>query len=145
MIFFNKQEFLTYINALSGAAMGIDIGSKKIGLAITDPGRMVASPYKVIGYDVDQIISIIKEKSVIAIVAGLPLNMDGTEGSQCEFVKITIMQILAKIDIPVLLIDERLTTKMADGFMRQGNIKRKERNEKDDMVSAAIILDSGIF
>lgn len=125
--------------------MGIDLGSKKIGIAVSDEMRWTAQGIKVIkrigiNRDIEEIIKLVNEYDVDEIVVGLPINMNGTMGQQAEKVLSFIERLKAKITIPVNTWDERLSTVAVTRVLLEGNIKREKRKEVVDKMAAVYIL-----
>lgn len=125
--------------------VALDIGDVRIGVAVSDPSRMIAVPVEVItrigwGPDVRRIKEICDRYETNIIVSGLPLNMDGTEGFQAEKVRGLCAQ-LESAGLCVLFQDERLTTVNAEEALLEGNVSRYERKQKIDKVAAALILE----
>lgn len=129
----------------------LDIGDVRIGVAVSDPSRTIASPVDLIvrvgfGPDVKKIKAICDRYETNLVLSGLPLNMDGTAGFQSEKVKALCAQ-LEKAGLRVLWQDERLTTVTATQYLLEDNMHRAERKKNVDKVSAAVILrqylDSG--
>ena len=126
--------------------LGLDVGDRRIGIALSDESRLIASPYSVyhrIGYGPDSryFLTLAQEQNVAYIVAGLPLNMDGSLGSQAKKVQDFCEQ-LVKAGLQVEYIDERLTTKSAEMALIEGGMRRENRKETVDKVAAALILQS---
>ena len=128
--------------------LGLDLGSKTLGVSISDKTGMIASSLKIIRHDeeYDRLIADVKnlvdEMEVDAIVLGYPKNMNGTIGPKGEL-SLSFKEKLEKIiSIPVYLQDERLTTKSATDMLIEGNVSRKKRKEVIDAVAATIILQS---
>lgn len=125
--------------------MGIDLGSKKIGIAVSDEMRWTAQGIKVIkrigiNKDIEEIIKLVNEYDVGEIVVGLPINMNGTMGQQAEKVLNFIERLKAKITIPVNTWDERLSTVAVTRVLIEGNVKREKRKEVVDKMAAVYIL-----
>jgi len=128
--------------------LGLDLGSRTLGVAVSDKTGLIASNYKTIHHneeyerllmDVKQLVS---ELEIEAIVLGFPKNMNNTIGPKGELslnFKEKLEQIL---DIPVYLQDERLSTKSATDMLIQGNVSRKKRKKVVDSVAATIILQT---
>ena len=131
-----------------GRIMSIDYGLKRIGIAMTDIMRIMASPFDTIeSISVKKnalaIIEIAKNNDVSEIVVGMPVNMNGTEGEMAETVKKFISEINLISEIPVAVIDERLTTAQAERILiDEANVSRKKRTGLKDKISAAIILQT---
>ena len=128
--------------------LGLDLGTKTIGLAISDKTGLIATSYKVLHHDnnpescLEEIKSIIEDLDVKALVLGLPKNMNNTLGSRAE-ASIKYKNFLeSNLNIPVYLEDERLTTKSAESILIKGDTSRKKRKKVIDKVAATIILQS---
>ncbi|WP_300280038.1 Holliday junction resolvase RuvX [Peptacetobacter sp.] len=130
---------------LTGRIMGLDIGDRTIGVAVSDLMGMTAQGVKTIKRtskknDIDEIKNIIKEKNVNLIVSGLPKNMNGTVGPQGEKVKKFCELIKEEIDIDIEFWDERLTTVAAEKTLITADVSRKKRKNVIDMMAAVLIL-----
>ncbi len=129
--------------------LGLDLGTKTLGLSLSDKTGIIANSYKVIRFeneDYDSLISvlekIIDEEKVDCLVLGFPKNMNNTIGERATITlqfKEKIERILKK---EVILMDERLSTVSAHNFMIESNMSRKKRKEKVDSVAATIILQN---
>ena len=129
--------------------IGLDLGSKRIGVAICDEKRIIATPLKVINYyDLLSLIydlkAIISENNIKGIIVGNPLNMDGSSGRSSQSVKDKILNMSAKIDIPFCLWDERLSTVGAFNISSQLDINVSKRTKNIDKNAAAFILQGAI-
>jgi putative Holliday junction resolvase len=125
--------------------LAIDYGVKRTGLAICDRSETIASPLTVIPgqYDVLQkIVKIVNAEGVEAIVLGLPLNMDDSEGSQAKIVRLFAEELKARIDIPIHFQDERLSTFAAEDKLAPAELTRKKTKKHLDAVAAAQILEA---
>ena len=125
--------------------IGVDMGSKRVGLSISDENRKIATPIKTINYDniqtlVDELRKLINENNVHAIIFGNPKNMDGTEGSSSQSVKDKAKIISEKIQIPIFMWDERLSTVGAFNLSSQLDINVSKRVKNIDENAAAFIL-----
>lgn len=146
MIISTLEEFCPKL--ITGQRLiAIDYGSKKLGIAISDPLFRMALPMKEVietndEHKITNIIRISKENSACGIVLGLPINMDGTRSEQTERVQKFAEKLAIKADIAIFLQDERLTTKAADNLLKTIGLKRKERNARDDSIAACLILDT---
>lgn len=127
------------------ALMGLDLGTKTIGLAISDPERRIASPLKTIArtkFKADAA-ALLKEAAVHAIAAlviGLPLNMDGSEGPRAQATRAFARNLAAFTDLPMLFWDERLSTAAVTRTLLEADASRKRRSEVVDKMAAAYIL-----
>lgn len=125
--------------------LAIDLGSRRIGLAISDQQQTLASPLGILrpGPELlDQIARIIKEQGVGGVVVGLPLNMDGTEGPQARKVREFAEVLARQIGVPVHLQDERLTSFSAEQRLGDWPLSRAKRQMRVDAVAAAEILEA---
>ncbi len=125
--------------------VALDIGDVRIGVAVTDPTRTIASPVEVItrvgwGPDTRRIKALCDRFETELVVSGLPLNMDGSEGFQAKKVRDLCAQ-LEKAGLTVFFQDERLSTVTAEDALLEGSLSRQERKGKVDKVAAAIILE----
>ena len=129
--------------------IGLDIGSKRIGVSICDEKQLIATPFKTINRStakelIDELKSIIEENNVKGIIIGNPLNMDGSSGSSAQSVKDTSNNIKKNIDLPVCLWDERLSTVGAFNLSSQLDVNVSKREKKIDENAAAFILQGAI-
>ena len=128
--------------------LGLDLGTKTIGLATSDKTGLIASSYKVLHHDnnpkdcLDELKSIIETLDVETLVLGLPKNMNNTLGKRAEATLEFKEFLESNIDIPIYLEDERLTTKSAEAILIKGDTSRKKRKKVIDKVAATIILQS---
>ena len=125
--------------------LGIDMGSKRIGVSICDENRKIATPYETIQFtNLNNVISrvkeIILENNIKGIIVGLPLNMDGTEGPSSQSVKDKIKLMEKEIIIPIVLWDERLSTVGSFNLSSQLDINVSKRVKNIDQNSATFIL-----
>ena len=134
-----------FYEAMNERIVALDIGDVRIGVAVSDPTRTVASPVEVItrvgwGPDTRAIRAICDRYETTQIVSGLPLNMDGTEGFQAGKVRDLCAQ-LEKAGLTVFFQDERLSTVTAEEALLEGNLSRRDRRGIVDKVAAAVILE----
>jgi putative Holliday junction resolvase len=127
-----------------GRILGVDYGDSRIGLALSDPLKMIASPYKTIRNEgskkcLQSIQAIIKEDEVEAVVVGLPIGMKGQETAQTKKVR-EFATSLAILSLPIYLEDERLSSVSAEKSMIQQNIKTGHNKGMIDQRAAAILL-----
>jgi len=125
--------------------LAIDYGTKHIGLAICDPAETIASPLAVIHGEkgaLKKISDVVKTENVEAIVLGLPLNMNDSEGPQAELVFKLADRLKAHLNLPVHFQDERLSSFSAEGKMGQTDFTRKKKKKRLDAVAAAEILEA---
>lgn len=127
--------------------LGMDLGTKTLGLATSDRLGMIASPYKTIRYNtieelVDEVDSLIKKLKIEALVLGYPKNMNNTLGSAVERTMNFKELLSQKTGMDITLIDERLSTVEAENYLLSGDVSRKGRKKVIDSVAASIILDT---
>ena len=126
--------------------LGLDLGTKTIGLAISDPGHIVASPLETIRRkkftaDADKLFALVDEHGVGGLILGLPRNMDGSEGPRCQSTRQFAANLMNKRDIPIAFWDERLSTAAVQRAMvSEGDVRRAKRAEIVDQVAAGYIL-----
>jgi len=128
-----------------GRMLGIDYGKKRIGIALCDPDRIIASPLEMVpntsGKEVIRTLNALCEKhEVDQIVIGLPLNMDGTIGPIAIYVKEFAEKLKKATPIPVVYWDERLSSKTAEKALIEGGTRREKRKKLIDKIAAQIIL-----
>jgi len=126
-------------------SLGLDIGDKRVGVALSDPHGVLASPLTIIhrqdeAADFEAIVNIINQHQVGQIVVGLPRSMDGTLGKQAEKVEAFIGRLISHIEIPLKFRDERLSTVSARRLMREAGIRKRKVKVHDDSAAAAVIL-----
>lgn len=128
--------------------LGIDLGSKRIGIAVSDRSGTIASPLTVIcraktqRLDHEEIARLVADEEAEGIVVGLPLNMDGSEGSAAQAARQEVERMATVVGVPVYLHDERRSTVQADQSMAQRNMNALDRRAVVDKVAAAFILQS---
>jgi len=125
--------------------LGLDVGEKTIGLALSDTTLTVASPMTTIrrgkfAADAERIAGIAAEEGVGGLVLGLPINMDGSEGPRCQSVRQFARNLGARLPLPFAFWDERLSTAAVEREMIAADMTRKRRAEIIDRVAAAYIL-----
>ena len=129
--------------------LGLDLGSKRIGVAICDDLRSIATPFKTIdkensGQFVNELKLIIKENNIKGIIVGNPINMDGSLGPGSQSIKDACKNILTKIDVPLCLWDERLSTVGAFNLSNQLDVNVSKKVKNIDKNAAAFILQGAI-
>ncbi len=128
--------------------LGLDLGSKRIGVALCDPGERVATPLTVVersksrSHDHANIARLVEEYEVEAVVVGLPLNMSGKVTAAAQSAKEETEQLRAALGIPVHLYDERLTTVTANRSLMEMEMKADARRRVVDKVAAAVMLQA---
>tara|TARA_B100000902_G_scaffold303660_1_gene291818 strand:- start:685 stop:1140 length:456 start_codon:yes stop_codon:yes gene_type:complete len=129
--------------------IGLDLGSKRIGISICDEKQLIATPFKTINRNslneiINELKEIINENNIKGIIIGNPLNMNGSLGRSAQSVKDTTLNIEKNIKIPVCLWDERLSTVGAFNLSSQLDVNVKKREKKIDENAAAFILQGAI-
>ena len=126
--------------------LGLDLGSRTLGVAVSDKTGMIASSYKTIRHNEDydellyEVRSLVNELEIDAIVLGFPKNMNNTIGPKGELSLDFKSKLENMLSIPIILQDERLTTKIANDMLIGGNVSRKNRKKVVDSIAATIIL-----
>ena len=129
-------------------ALGVDPGSKRIGIAVSDLSGTIASPLTVLQrsrskqHDLHELARIAREEEAEVIVVGLPLNMDGSRGTAAEAAVAAARRLATLVDVPVELHDERLTTVTAERDMLAAGLNAVARRQVVDKIAAAIMLQS---
>lgn len=127
------------------ALVGLDLGDRTIGVAVSDPLRTVATPLETIrrrsfGTDAARVLAIAEGRAAGGIVLGLPRNMDGTEGPRCQSTRAFARNLARLTDLPIGFWDERLSTIAAERALLEADTSRRRRAEVIDHVAAGIIL-----
>jgi putative pre-16S rRNA nuclease len=142
-------EELPKLLAPEARLLGLDLGTKTIGMALSDVSRSVATPYHTIRRskftaDARAIAAAIADNGVGALVIGLPLNLDGTEGPRVQSTRAFARNLVPKIDVPILFWDERLSTQAVERHLIDAGASRKRRAEVIDRMAAAYILQGAL-
>jgi len=130
--------------------MGLDVGSKTIGLALSDVTHMIATPLETIkrtrfSKDLESLKQIIQEHEIGALIIGMPINMDGTEGPRCQSTRQFAANVSQAIDLPIGYWDERLSTVAVERILVEDfDMTRKRRGEVIDKAAAAYILQGAL-
>lgn len=133
---------------MKGRILAIDYGLKRIGLALSDERQILASPFDTLegkknpDKDAQSILPLLQQKQVVKILIGLPLHLDGRESDMSQLVKKFQLALEKLCDTPIELVDERLTSKMAENLLREQGFSRKKRSQKVDPSSACIFLQN---
>ncbi len=127
--------------------LALDLGTKTLGLAISDSLGMMAHPYQTIRYNdlnqlLDELTVIIEKEKIKELVLGLPKNMDNSLGFASERSLEFEKELKKRYNMPVILIDERLSTKEAENILIKNNLRRNKRKLKIDSMAATIILEN---
>jgi putative holliday junction resolvase len=132
------------------ALLGLDLGEKTIGVALSDPDLRLALPLELIKRtkftaDADHLIALINSRKASGLVIGLPVNMDGTQGPRCQSVRAFARHFLAKQDMPIVFWDERWSSSVMNRFfIEEADISRKKRALVIDMAAATYILQGAL-
>jgi len=123
-------------------SLGIDYGTKRVGLALSDPLGLTARPLAVVPRSriVEEVVSLVKEQEVGTIVVGLPTGLGGDEGTSASEARKLADELATATGVDVVLRDERYTSRMAESALLESGMKRRQRRESVDKVAAAIIL-----
>lgn len=129
---------------MGGRILAVDPGSRRLGLALSDPDGVVALPLEVIKAEagVERVGEIAREHLVVEIIVGLPLRLDGSEGPEAAEARKLAADLGRRLSIPVRLVDERLTTVIADRAFDEGRVGQRKRRPVVDKVAAAVLLQS---
>ena len=133
-----------------GRLLGLDLGAKTIGMALSDTSLIVASPYDTIRRtkfrdDAARLAQIIEQEGVGGLVIGLPVNMDGSEGPRCQSSRQFAANLLERMEIPIAFWDERLSTAAVERVLiQEADATRKRRAEVVDKMAAAYILQGAL-
>ena len=138
------EDFLEALPANS-RLIGLDLGTKTIGLALSDLGRGIASPTETIRrkkftIDAEKLLDICEQQEVGGIVLGLPLNMDGSEGPRAQATRAFARNLSQKTDLPITYWDERLSTAAVTRTLLEADSSRAKRADVVDKMAAAYIL-----
>jgi len=130
---------------MPGRVLGIDYGSKQIGLALSDLGRTVATPWTMLHRGRWQetaalLLQCLNSENIVGIVLGYPLSLDGTKSAMTQATEQFARNIQKISTLPILLAEERFSSVTAENALLEANMRRAERAEKRDMVAAAVML-----
>lgn len=145
------EEMTDFAAALPrfGALAGLDLGTKTIGVAVSDGMRGVASPLTTIRrtkftQDAQALLALIAERGLAGLVLGLPRNMDGSEGPRAQATRAFARNMTRLTDLPIAYWDERLSTVAAERALLEGDTSRRRRAEVIDQVAAGYILQGAL-
>ncbi len=132
-----------------GGLAGLDLGTKTIGVAVSDGGRQVASPLTTIRrekftLDAAALLRLVAERELQGIVLGLPLNMDGSEGPRCQATRGFARNLSRLTELPIGYWDERLSTVAAERALLEADTSRRRRAEVIDQIAAGYILQGAL-
>lgn len=129
--------------------LGLDVGDKTIGISISDSTWLIATSFKTIhrgklARDLEELLALTHDLNCIAIVVGLPINMNGTEGPQCQKTRQLVDHLAQVTDLPICFWDERLSTMAVTRSMIQANLSRQRRSQIVDKLAASYILQGAL-
>lgn len=144
-----RVEELAPLLPARGSLLGMDPGTKTIGLAVSDDGRRVSTPLKTVRRtkftaDAEEILKLATERKVAAFVIGLPVNMDGTEGPRAQASRAFARNLARLTELPIALWDERLSTAAVERELIAQDVSRARRAEVIDSHAAAFILQGAV-
>jgi putative Holliday junction resolvase len=131
----------------SGRILAIDLGTVRVGLALSDPLRITGQPMgrlprRALRDDLSPLVELVRANDVATVVVGHPLLMSGTAGERALDAEAFVEKLRAEVRCPVVLWDERLTTVQAERALIEGNVSRKNRRKVVDSAAAALLLQS---
>lgn len=129
-----------------GKVMALDIGERRIGVAVSDALGVLAQPWTVVqrqgvAKDIAQLVRLAQEQQVETVVVGLPLTLRGERAQAVQKVEAFVSQLQEALRVPVVLVDERLSTSEAERRLREAELSRAKRKQQVDAVAAALILE----
>ena len=132
-----------------GALIGLDLGTKTIGVAASDPDRRVATPVETIARerfkpDAERLLALASDRRAVGFVLGLPVNMDGTEGPRAQATRAFARNLAKLTELPIALWDERLSTAAVERALIAADASRKKRKAVIDQHAAAYILQGAL-
>ena len=132
-----------------GALIGLDLGSKTIGVAASDPDRRLAAPVETIARkrftpDAEHVLRLAGERRAVGFVLGLPVNMDGTEGPRAQATRAFARNLAKLTPLPIALWDERLSTAAVERALIEADVSRAKRKAVIDQHAAAYILQGAL-
>lgn len=133
----------------AGKLLGLDLGTKTIGVAISDGMRYSATPLETIKRtkfteDANRLLELIKENNAVGLVLGLPLNMDGSEGPRVQSTRAFARNLAHKTELPIVFWDERLSTAAVTRTLLEADVRRNKRAEVVDKLAASYILQGAL-
>ncbi|MBT8202786.1 MAG: Holliday junction resolvase RuvX [Acidimicrobiia bacterium] len=127
-----------------GRLLGLDHGTRRIGVAISDSSQMIASPYAVLAADsvFEGIEAILHEEEIVGFVVGLPVSLSGDEGEPARAARRFAQELAERTGRPVELADERFTTKVAEAALIDAGMRREKRRDIRDKMAATVMLQT---
>jgi len=146
---FDDADVYAALLAANHRLIGMDLGTKTIGLALSDIGRTIASSFETIrrkkfSIDVVTLLRVAEEHDITGFVLGLPVNLNGTEGPRAQATRSFARNLNQRSPIPILLWDERMTTQAATRLLIEADSSRKRRAEVVDKMAATLILQGAL-
>ena len=145
------EEIAAFAAAIGahGRLTGLDLGTKTIGVALSDVGRTIASGLETIKrrkftLDAERLQALITEHAAAGLVLGLPINLDGTEGPRAQSTRAFARNLNARLALPILLWDERLSTQAAERVLLAADQSRRRRAHVIDKMAATLILQGAL-
>lgn len=131
------------------AVCGLDLGTKTIGISVSDLGRRFSTPREVVrrvkfGIDAAALVAIADKERIAAFIIGLPINMDGSEGPRAQATRAFVRNMGEKTAIPFVFWDERLSTVAAERALIEMDVSRKKRADRIDSAAASFILQGAL-
>jgi putative holliday junction resolvase len=132
-----------------GALIGLDLGTKTIGVAASDPDRRLATPIETVarkrfGDDAERLLTLAGERCAVGFVLGLPINMDGSEGPRAQATRAFARNLAKLTELPIALWDERLSTAAVERALIDADVSRSKRKAVIDQHAAAYILQGAL-
>lgn len=133
---------------MTGRALGIDLGSRRIGVAVSDREGILATPYEVVercgdpARDHRRLAALVAETGAAVVVVGLPLSLDGSEGPAAQAARAEVAALTEALDVPVDTVDERLSTVTAHRQLAAAGLSERARRRRVDQVAAAVLLQA---
>jgi putative Holliday junction resolvase len=128
-----------------GCLLGLDYGSRRVGVAVCDGGQSIASPLKVLQQDhalIRHLKDTAEEYQATGLVVGLPVHMSGDEGEKAQLAREFGTEVATALKLPIVYHDERFTSKQADSAMADAGLSRDKRKARIDMVAAQLMLQA---
>ena len=145
------NDFLEFASELTKfkSLIGLDLGTKTIGIAVSDTLWTVATPRETIkrkkfGIDCDALQTVFNSTDTGGIILGLPMNMDGSEGPRCQATRAFARNLSSRCDVPITFWDERLSSVAAERAMLEADMSRAKRADNIDHVAASFILQGAL-
>jgi putative holliday junction resolvase len=136
--------------ARRGVRLGVDVGSVRVGLAASDPSGLLATPVETLardargGTDLGRMGAVVAERGAVEVLVGLPRSLSGREGPAAEAARAYARRLAARLDVPVRLVDERLSTVAAHRSLRSSGVKGRKQRAVVDQVAAVVLLQAAL-